>query len=85
MSSTGLLPAGGEFRLRRATLDGGGGQASGGQFVLRGTIGQHDAGRGEGVDVRLRSGFWTTPGLLEDRLFRDRFEAIEPRLGQFTP
>ncbi|MEN1727367.1 MAG: hypothetical protein AAGJ52_02915 [Pseudomonadota bacterium] len=76
---------GGEFTVLRATIDAGGGQASGGQFVVRGTFGQHDVGRSGGGQYDLRAGFWTTPGPLEDALFKDRFEVIVPRMGQFTP
>jgi len=76
---------GGDFKILRATLDAGGGVSSGGEFVLRGTSGQPDAGRSDAGEIGLRSGFWTTRGPIEDRLFRDRFEVIVPRLGQFTP
>ncbi len=40
------------------TIDGGGGQSSGGQFVLTGTIGQPDAGYLGGDNYELLGGFW---------------------------
>jgi len=75
---------GGDFTVTRATVDSGGGASSGGEFIVRGTFGQHDPGRGSGGAYELRAGFWTTPGELEDALFKDRFEVIVPRLGQFS-
>ncbi len=50
--------AGGGFDLTWYTVDGGGGTSSGGDFVLRGTIGQPDAGDLSGGDFVLRGGFW---------------------------
>ena len=40
------------------TLDGGGGQLYGGDYVLQGTIGQPDAGGLSGGDTVLEGGFW---------------------------
>ncbi len=50
--------AGDDFDLSWHTVDGGGGTSSGGDFVLRGTIGQPDAGDLSGGDFPLRGGFW---------------------------
>ena len=50
--------AGNDFDLSWHTVDGGGGTSSGGDFVLRGTIGQPDAGDLIGGDFALRGGFW---------------------------
>jgi hypothetical protein len=50
--------ASGGFELSWSTVDGGGGTSSGGDFVLRGTIGQPDAGDLSGGDFTLRGGFW---------------------------
>ena len=47
-----------DFDLSWHTVDGGGGTSSGGDFVLRGTIGQPDAGDLSGGDFVLRGGFW---------------------------
>lgn len=46
------------------TVDGGGGTATGGNYVLQGTAGQPDAGRHESVDgtIVLRGGYWTGAG-----------------------
>ncbi len=52
-----------DFDLSWNTVDGGGGTSSGGDFVLRGTIGQPDAGDLSGGDFTLRGGFWQTFGV----------------------
>ncbi len=51
------VTASGVFNLSWFTVDGGGGTSSGGDFVLRGTIGQPDAGEMSGGDFVLRGGF----------------------------
>lgn len=43
------------------TVDGGGGDSSGGAYTLRGTTGQPDAGRASGGDFSLVGGFWRSP------------------------
>ncbi len=53
-----IAGAGDDFDLSWYTVDGGGGTSSGGDFVLRGTIGQPDAGDLSGGDFTLRGGFW---------------------------
>ncbi|HOX72668.1 MAG TPA: hypothetical protein PK001_13100 [Dokdonella sp.] len=63
--------AGGSFRIRSHTIDGGG-RAVGGAFTLSGTAGQMDAGDHLGGVFRLRGGFWPTS--FDDTLFRDGFE-----------
>jgi hypothetical protein len=40
------------------TMDGGGGQSSGGQYILTGTIGQPDAAYSESGNYELLGGFW---------------------------
>ena len=44
------------------TVDGGGGYIAGGGYVLKGTIGQHDAGPASGPmagnGIEIRGGFW---------------------------
>lgn len=62
---------GGEFTVNRSTIDAGGGAVSGGQFTLRGTIGQYDTNQVGRPDYSVRAGFWTYP----DSLFRDGFES----------
>lgn len=67
-------PSGGEFKLRRATIDGGGGEATGGQYFLQGTIGQYDTGgMSDDGEFKLRGGFWTPSGS-SDLLLSDGFE-----------
>ncbi len=41
-----------------ATIDGGGGTSSGGQYVVTGTIAQHDAAYSEGDQFEFLGGFW---------------------------
>ncbi len=52
------VPALGQYELSWHTIDGGGGQSSGGQYVLTGTIGQPDAGYLGGDNYELLGGFW---------------------------
>ncbi len=48
----------GHYNLSWSTIDGGGGQSSGGPYVLTGTIGQPDAGYLGGGNYELLGGFW---------------------------
>ena len=76
-ASLAAVSSGGEFELRRTTIDSGGGQSQGGGFVLQGTIGQPDAGQAmQGGNFSLRGGFWTPsqPGQRPDPIFLDGFE-----------
>lgn len=50
--------SGGDYDLSWITIDGGGGVSSGGQYIVRGTIGQPDAGVMSGGDYKLAGGFW---------------------------
>ena len=52
--------AGGEsaYLLDWSTIDGGGGQSSGGPYTLTGTIGQPDAAYSAGGQYELLGGFW---------------------------
>jgi hypothetical protein len=45
--------------LGLSTIDGGGGQSSGGPYVLTGTIGQPDAAYSDGGNYELLGGFWS--------------------------
>jgi len=49
---------GADYSISWYTIDGGGGQSSGGQYVLTGTIGQPDAGYHGGGNYELLGGFW---------------------------
>jgi len=50
--------SGGGHHIKKFTIDGGGGKATGGGFVLNGTVGQHDAGDPTGGGFALSGGFW---------------------------
>jgi hypothetical protein len=47
-----------DYKIVWSTIDGGGGQSAGGQYVLTGTIGQPDAAYSEGGNYELLGGFW---------------------------
>lgn len=64
---------GGEFELKRATIDAGGHTSAGTDYQLRGTIAQPDAATMSGPGLLLRGGFWTPSGP-SDTLFKDGFE-----------
>ena len=51
----------GDYILDWSTIDGGGGQSSGGPYKLTGTIGQPDAGYSAAGGYELLGGFW--PGV----------------------
>ena len=67
-------PSGGEFKIRRSTIDAGAGEGAGSDFVLKGTIGQQDTQVMAGGGFDLRGGFWTPAGP-SDFLFRNGFES----------
>jgi len=46
------------YNISWHTIDGGGGQSSGGAYSLTGTVGQPDAGAMAGGDYELLGGFW---------------------------
>ena len=48
----------GQYEITWSTIDGGGGQSNGGQYVLTGTIGQPDAAYSAGAQYELLGGFW---------------------------
>ena len=48
----------GDYQIVWSTIDGGGGQSSGGQYVLTGTIGQPDASYSAAGSYELLGGFW---------------------------
>ncbi len=55
---TGVALAAGSYDLSWWTADSGGGDSSGGAYVLSGTFGQPDAGTLAGGGYRLGGGFW---------------------------
>ena len=50
--------ADGDYELSWYTIDGGGGQSSGGTYILTSTIGQPDAAYSYGGDYEVLGGFW---------------------------
>ena len=52
-----VCAVGEQYEISWYTIDGGGGQSSGGDYVLTGTIGQPDAAYSTG-DYELIGGFW---------------------------
>ena len=52
------LPVTADYKMDWHTIDGGGGTSSGEQYVVMGTIAQHDAAYSEGGDYELLGGFW---------------------------
>ena len=53
-----ISAASGQYELSWYTIDGGGGQSSGGAYTLTGTIGQPDAAWSSGGQYELLGGFW---------------------------
>jgi hypothetical protein len=47
-----------DYSINWHTIDGGGGQSSGGRYIVTGTTGQHDAAYSEGGQYELLGGFW---------------------------
>ena len=56
---TALAQSGGPYVLNWSTIDGGGGASSGGEFRLRGTIAQPDAGYSSADEYEVTGGFWS--------------------------
>jgi hypothetical protein len=52
------------YQINWWTIDGGGGESAGGDYTLKGTIGQPDTGSAEGGDYTLAGGFWVE-GILD--------------------
>jgi hypothetical protein len=47
-----------DYEIIRHTIDGGGGTSSGGQYIVTGTIGQHNAAYSKGNQYEVLGGFW---------------------------
>ncbi len=47
-----------DYQIRRYTIDNGGGTSTGGQYIVIGTIAQHDAAYSSSDDYELLGGFW---------------------------
>jgi len=59
---SGVVLAAGSYDLSWHTVDGGGGESSGGTYTLHGTAGQPDAGTLSGGTYSLSGGFWGRAG-----------------------
>lgn len=77
---TPAAQAGDGWEIDSYTIDGGGTlEAAGGQWALRGTLGQFDATAANevsGESWQLTGGFWGFSADLLDQIFRDRFEFV---------
>ena len=62
MASLVLAQTGGGYDLTWSTVDGGGGNSTGGDYMLHGTAGQPDAGTLSGGTYTLSGGFWFSFG-----------------------
>ena len=49
-----------DYEISWYTIDSGGGQSSGGDYVLVGTVGQPDASVSSGGDYALNGGYWAS-------------------------
>ena len=65
--------AGGDYEITKQTIDSGGGDSSGDDYQLTGTIGQADANAqsSAGGEYAVTEGFWARA---DDFLFSDEFE-----------
>jgi hypothetical protein len=58
----GVLSATAQYSINRSTIDGGGGASTNGQYTVRGTIGQPDAGGPmTNGPYSITGGFWALP------------------------
>ncbi len=75
LNATAYAQTGGNFKITKSTIDGGG-TSNGGSFIVSGTVGQADATNElSGGNFKLTGGFWaqeTVP--LPDGMFSDGFE-----------
>lgn len=51
--------SGGGYTIKKSTIDSGGGTIAGGDYILTGTAGQHDATPVAGGDYFITGGFWS--------------------------
>jgi hypothetical protein len=58
LASITLAQSGERYSIVWSTIDGGGGQSTGGQYVLTGTLCQPDASYSQGGSYELLGGFW---------------------------
>ena len=78
LSELSNAQSGGDFALEKSTIATGGGQSNGGDFVVTGTIGQHDANTAStGGDFALSGGFWVAKTTVNqpEIIFTNGFES----------
>jgi hypothetical protein len=70
--------SGGDFTIKKSSIDAGGGNSSEGDFTINGTIGQVDASSViSGGTFSLTGGFWTQePVFREDMMFKNGFKGL---------
>jgi hypothetical protein len=52
------VPVFGDYKISWHTIDGGGGTSAGGEYIVRGTVGQPDAAYSAGGQYEVLGGFW---------------------------
>ena len=73
-----------DFTLNWFTVDGGGGQSTGGVFTVTGTIGQPDAGMMTGGTYTLNGGFWGIIAAVQTEGAPLLSIALNPQLSTIT-
>lgn len=66
-------PSGGEFLIRKQTIESGGGPSASPEFRLRGTVGQYEIFESGNGPFFVRGGYWVE-NAQSDRIFFDDFE-----------
>ena len=69
LTASALASSEASYQLNWYTVDGGGGDSSGGVYTLNGTIGQTDAGMISGGTYTLAGGFWAPLGNINIYLY----------------
>jgi hypothetical protein len=69
LTTSALASSVASYEANWYTVDGGGGNSSGGAYTLSGTIGQADAGMLSGGTYTLAGGFWSGAGPLGSQLY----------------
>lgn len=66
--------SGGSYVISPSAIAGGGATLSGGNFQLRGTLGQAATAEITAASYRIYDGFWGPQALLSDDIFRNGFD-----------
>ena len=72
------------FTLDSSTIDGGGGESSGGPYTLSGTIGQPDTGKSSSKPYAMAGGFWGLYGSFSSPEAPDMSISYDPELDEIT-